>query len=184
MSAPANRLSINKFHNSLRSQSIASTKNDLYRFLDHLFESYLLHEAPFHSRSENVRRVNPRKVYVIDPGLIEAMSLQMTEDRGARLENVIFVHLRRRGLRPEYYLTRSGKEVDFVVSSEGRGGRRLIQVCWDLSDKATRDRERSALQEAMRELRIRTATIVPWLDEDVSDERVRVVPAWKWLLED
>lgn len=184
MSAPANRLSINKFHNSLRSQGIASTKNDLYRFLDHLFDSYLLHEAPFHTRSENVRRVNPRKVYVVDPGLIEAMSLQMTEDRGARLENVIFMHLRRKGLRPEYYRTKSGKEVDFVVRTEGRGGRRLIQVCWDLSKRATRDRERSALQEAMRELRIRTATIVTWLDEDVSDERVRVVPAWKWLLED
>jgi len=35
----------------------------------------------------------------------------------------------------------------------------------------------------MRELSIRFATIVTWLDEDSSDERIRIVPAWRWLLE-
>lgn len=184
MRAPATRFSVNKFYNSLRSQGIPATKNALYEFLDHLVDAYLVFDVPLHARSANVRRVNPRKVYVIDTGLLGAMSLCMTEDRGARLENMVFMHLRRAGCRVEYYLTGGGGEVDFVVLPEGRTGRRLIQVCWDLSDPATRAREMSALRDAMSELRIRSGTIVTWLDEDSSDERIRVVPAWRWLLED
>ncbi len=184
MSAPATRFSINKFYKSLRSQGIPATKNDLYEFLEHLVDAYLVFTVPLHSRSEHVRRVNPRKAYVIDTGLLDAMSLCMTRDRGARLENLVFMHLRRGGHQVEYYLTKSGAEVDFVVLPERRGARRLIQVSWDMSNPETRKREMTALREAMRELRIRTGTIVTWLDEDLSDDRVRVVPAWRWFLED
>ncbi|MEN8150292.1 MAG: ATP-binding protein [Planctomycetota bacterium] len=182
MSAPANRFSVNRFYNTLRSQGVAATKNALYDFLEHLVDAYLFFDVPLHSRSENVRRVNPRKLYVIDPGLLEAMSPPTAADRGARLENLVFLHLRRSGHRPEYYLTKSGREVDFVVTPEGRGARRLIQVCWDLADPDTRAREVTALREAMRELRIRSGTIVTWLDEDSSEEGIRIVPVWRWLL--
>lgn len=183
MSAPASRFSVNKFYNSLRSQGIPATKNALYEFLAHLVDAYLLFDAPLHARSETVRRVNPRKVYAIDGGLLNAMSLSMTDDRGARLENLVYLHLRRTGSRAEYYLTASGAEVDFVVQPEGRGGRRLIQVCWDLGDAKTRARELAALREAMRELRIRSGTIVTWLDEETVDKSIQVVPAWRWLLD-
>jgi hypothetical protein len=184
MSAPANRFSVNRFYHSLRSQGIAATKNDLYAFLDHLVDAYLLFSVPLHTRSESVRRVNPRKVYAIDTGLLGAMSLGLTEDRGARLENLVFLHLRRHGHRPEYHLTARGAEVDFVVRPGGRGHHHLIQACWELLDESTRTREIAAIREAMRELRARSATIVTWLDEDTSDEAIRIVPAWKWLRED
>jgi predicted AAA+ superfamily ATPase len=29
---------------------------------------------------------------------------------------------------------------------------------------------------------VKRGTIVTWLDEDVSDKRLEIVPAWKWLL--
>jgi len=35
---------------------------------------------------------------------------------------------------------------------------------------------------AMQELGLSRGTIVTWLDEDVSDKRLDIVPAWKWLL--
>jgi uncharacterized protein len=183
LSAPATRFSVNRFYNSLRSQGISATKNALYGFLQHLVDAYLLFEAPLHTRSEHVRRVNPRKVYVIDPGLLEAMSLRLTEDRCALLENTVYMHLRRSGHHPEHYVTARGTEVDFVVLPEGRGARHLVQACWDLSDPATRTREMDALKDAMRELRIRSATIVTWLDEHDAGGNVRIVPAWKWMLE-
>jgi uncharacterized protein len=183
MSAPATRFSVNRFYNALRSQGIPATKNDLYAYLDHLVDDYLLFDVPLHTKSEHARRVHPRKVYVIDTGLLEALSRCMTENHGARLENLVFLHLRQCGHRVEYYLTKSGAEVDFVVLPENRGARQLIQVCWDLSDATTRAREVAALREAMRELRIRNGTIVTWLDEDSSDDRIRIIPAWRWLLE-
>ena len=182
MSAPATRFSVNKFYNSLRSQGIACTKNSLYDYIDHFTDTFLFYQAPIHSRSERARRVNPQKIYVIDPGLQEAMSLRMMGDRGALLENLVYMHFRRQGLAPEYYVTKNGAEVDFVLAEKDRGEHRLIQVCWDIHDPDTQKREVGALLSAMDELGLKRDIIVTWLDEDVSDKRLEIVPAWKWLL--
>ncbi|MBU4257626.1 DUF4143 domain-containing protein, partial [Patescibacteria group bacterium] len=123
-----------------------------------------------------------KKIYVIDPGLLEAMSLRMMGDRGALLENLVYMHFRRQGLAPEYYVTKNGAEVDFVLAAKDRDEYRLIQVCWDIHDPDTQKREVGALLSAMDELGLKRGTIVTWLDEDVSDKRLEIVPAWKWLL--
>lgn len=184
INAPATRFSVNKFYNSLKSQGVACTKNNLYDYLAHLADTFLFYQVPIHSRSERVRRVNPKKVYVIDPGILETMSLHITDDRGALLENIVFMHLRRQGLAPNYYVTKNGAEVDFILAVEGRSVHRLIQVCWNIHDPATQKREVRALQTAMKELGLNKGTIVTWLDEEVSDQRIDIVPVWKWLLID
>ena len=182
MSAPATRFSLNKFYNSLRSQGIASSKNNLYDFMEYLTDAFLAYQVPIHARSERVRRVNPQKIYVIDPALLEAMTYRITGDQGAVLENLVFMHFRRKGIRPEYYITKSGAEVDFVLAPEGQRERELIQVCWDMHNPATKKREIHALSEAMRELGLKKGTIVTWLDEDTSVEGIAILPAWRWSL--
>ncbi|MEA3471651.1 MAG: ATP-binding protein [Thermodesulfobacteriota bacterium] len=184
MSAPATRFSVNKFYNSLKSQGIACTKNNLYDYMAHLTDTFLFYQTPIHSRSERVRRVNPKKVYVVDPGLLEAMALSVTGDWGALLENLVYIHLRRQGLSPEYYVTKNGAEVDFVLAAEDKSERRLIQVCWDIHDPVTQRREVGALLSAMQELGLKRGTIVTWFDEDVFDKRIDIIPAWKWLLDE
>jgi len=183
MSAPATRFSVNKFYHALRSQGVACTKNDLYAFLEYLTDAFLVSTAPTHARSEHVRRVNPKKVYAIDTGLLGAMAFHTTEDRGALLENLVYMHLRRQGIVPEYYMTLTGSEVDFVVLPDDGRERHLIQVCWSLDHPHTRQREVAALLSAMDELQIQRSTIVTWLDTDTSDDRLTIVPAWQWLLE-
>ncbi len=182
LAAPTSRFSVSRFYNGLRSRGVQCTKNDLYLFLGHLQDAYLVFPIPIHSRSEKARQVNPRKVYVIDNGLLEAHSFGMTEDRGALLENMVHLRLRSLGQSPEYYVTRSGAEVDFVVPGRRASDRRLVQVCWSLSSPATREREVRSLREAMQELRLKEGTIVTW-SEDGHDEGITLVPAWKWLLE-
>ncbi|PIW85291.1 MAG: hypothetical protein COZ95_05320 [Nitrospirae bacterium CG_4_8_14_3_um_filter_50_41] len=110
------------------------------------------------------------------------MSFQMTEDRGARLENLVYMHLRREGFAPEYYITKKGNEVDFVLRPESRGERQLIQVCWNLKDPKTKQREVDGLLSAMDELQLKRGTIVTWLDEEAFDESIDIIPAWKWFL--
>lgn len=182
MTAPATRFSVNKFYSSLRSQGVSCTKNDLYEYLDHLRDAFLVYGVPIHSDSEAVRRVNPQKVYAVDTGLLSAMSSRVTLDRGALLENLAYMHLRRRKTRIAYVVTSAGQEVDFVVDSSSRGGRELIQVSWTLERPDTRARELGALSEAMKELKVRSGTVVTWLEEG-REGRIRIVPAWKWLLE-
>ncbi len=179
--APATRLSVNRLHQSLGGQGIAVAKNDLYEFIGHLSDAFVLFLAPLHSRSARLRRVNPAKVYLVDTGLLDALSFRITEDRGALLENLVYMQLRRQGLQPEYYVTEAGTEVDFVITP-ARGKRALIQVCWTLADPKTREREMSALRAAMRELRVRRGTIVTWQEESHMADGVELVPAWKWLV--
>ena len=111
------------------------------------------------------------------------MAFHTMEDRGALLENLVYMHLRRQGAGPAYYVTQTGTEVDFVILPEDGRAHRLIQVCWDLANAQTRQREVTALLSAMDELQVQRSTIVTWLDEDTSDDRIAIVPAWRWLLE-
>lgn len=182
MSAPGTHFSVNKFYNDLKSRGVTCTKNNLYDFLDYLTDAFLVYQVPIHTRSARVRRVNPRKIYVIDTGLLEAMSFHMTEDRGALLENLVYMHLRRQGLKPEYYLTEKGGEIDFVLPKGSLENGRLVQVCWNIGQKQTREREIQALLAGMEELREKQGTIITWMDEESPHERIRVIPAWKWLL--
>ena len=182
LTAPATYFSLTKFYHTLRSQGIACTKNDLYLFLDALADAFLVQLVPIHSRSNKARQVNPRKAYAIDTGLLDAMSFHLTEDRGAMLENLVYLGLRRQGLAPEYYFTRSGLEVDFVLPESRDKQCRLIQVCWTLKDPNTRARELAALREAMSELRLHRGLILTWMEEDASLPDIGVQPVWKWLV--
>lgn len=182
LTAPATYFSLTKFYHTLRSQGIACTKNDLYFFLDALADAFLVYLVPIHSRSNKARQVNPRKAYAVDTGLLEAMSFRMTEDRGALLETLVYLELRRQGLAPEYYFTQSGLEVDFVLPESGSPQPRLIQVCWSLKDPATRQREQTALREAMKELRLKRGLIVTWLEDESPQPDLEVQPVWRWLV--
>jgi hypothetical protein len=193
LQSPSRRFTVNKVHADLRSRGLQVSKDTLHALLQHFQDAYLAFAAPIFSRSARVRATNPRKIYVVDPGLAWAMSHVTAVDTGARLENAVFLHLRRqhgRLLQGEvaYYLTASGREVDFVVGDlyEQRAGR-LVQACTSLADPATRAREVAALAEAMAETGVRRGEIVTLHDEeriDTGDGVIRVAPAWKWLLED
>jgi len=109
----------------------------------------------------------------------------ITEDRGALLEDLVYLHLRRHGDTIEYFRDEKGFEVDFVVRDALSGEvTELVQVCWSLEAEATRKREFRGLNSAMKQLRCRNATIVTWQDESsLSTEKdVRILPAWRFLV--
>jgi hypothetical protein len=112
------------------------------------------------------------------------MSRRPQPDLGALLENLVFLRLRRAGADLAYHVTEDGGEVDFVVTPR-KGPLRLIQVCWDLESPDTADREIGSLTAAMRDLRVRRATIVTAYERKTLETdagKVQVVPAWDWLL--
>lgn len=185
--APATRLSINKLYNDFRSRGLSCSKNSLHAFMAHLADAYLLYQVPIHTRSERVRRANPQKVYLVDTGLLSAASADTTGDRGAMLENLVFLHLRRTGAIIEYFQGGKGIETDFVVRDPMSGAvTQLIQACWSLDAPETRQRELRGLHAAMVELDCAHGTIVTWQDEAnlVDDKDISVIPAWRFLLPD
>jgi uncharacterized protein len=184
MNSPSGLFSIQKFYNDLKSQGIACGKNTLHEFFDYLSDAYLFFPVLIHSDSERSRMVNPRKVYAVDTGMIRACSRSTSPDWGHLLENFVFMELRRRTWRIEYYLTQSRREVDFLaVDSSGKIS--LIQSAASMEDKKTAFREINALSEAMDECRVTEATIVTFNTEKhvkTASGHINILPAWKWAL--
>ncbi len=184
LNATASPFSVNKFYNDLKSQGIPCGKNTLHEYLDHLSDAYLFFQIHVHTRSERARMVNPRKIYAIDPGLVQACSRKIQPDWGHLLENFVFLKLRRSYDVIEYYRTNSGREVDFLVTDR-QGRKSLIQVTVEMKDPATRQRELKALVEAMKECELKHATVVTQNQEEHLETEagyIHILPAWLWAL--
>jgi predicted AAA+ superfamily ATPase len=183
--------SVNKIANDLKSRGVAVGKDTLYDLLDYFVDAFLLFTIPVFDRSLRVREANPKKAYAIDPGLAYAVSPAGVSNPGARLENAVYLELRRRlrGTRDgaiSYYSTAAGTEVDFIVGdAETDQGTQLLQVCADMSKTETREREIRALMDAMKETGLQESTIVTMHDSEritVDGGVINVVPAWAWML--
>ncbi|MHB8924038.1 MAG: ATP-binding protein [Coriobacteriia bacterium] len=191
LQSSGSRTSVNKLAGDLKSRGVAVGKDTLYDLLDHLTDAFLLFTIPIFDRSLRVREANPRKTYAVDPGLAFAVSPAGSSNLGARLENAVYLELRRRvrGTRDgaiSYYSTEADHEVDFVVGDPEIGQPvQLLQVCVDMSAPGTRDREVRALTDAMRETGLPESTIVTLhQSEEIAVDAgvIHVVPAWAWML--
>jgi len=176
-------LSLNKIHSTMKSLGLAIAKNSLFEYLQYFEDAYAVLTVPFFSLSERIRQVNPVKVYAIDTGIITAYSIKTNFERAARLENGVFMHLRRSHTNICYYKTaRSKKEIDFVVTT-AKGDLLLIQACTDMSDQDTRERELSALDEACQEFDLSEGFIITeGHEEEIHHQNLKIhcIPFWKW----
>ena len=182
MNSPGGKFSVNRFYNTMKSMSVKCTKNSLYEYLDHLTDAFLFYKVPIHTRSDKARMINPPKIYTIDTGLLNAMAFRNSRDFGLLLENMVFMHLRLGGFDIEYINTKDGFETDFYARHRISNESKLIQVCWDMSDKNTFNRELRGLKSAMAELSVNSGTILTWDDETTLEDNISVVPIYKWLL--
>ncbi len=108
---------------------------------------------PVYDSSIRKAHTTPKKLYVIDPGMIRALTLDYENDFGRLFENVIYLDLKRFGYTISYYLSSKGHEVDFLAESP-RGEKKLFQVSWDITNPKTLDREQRALQAGREELQV------------------------------
>jgi uncharacterized protein len=127
----------------------------------------------------------PRKVYFIDHVLAKIIGFRSTEDRGQMLENIVFIELKRRGHDIYYY--KDSNECDFIVR-DGINTLQVIQVCIELYDPTTKQREISGLIEAMDKFSLSEGLIITNNEEKVEivefNNKVYTIvikPIWKWL---
>ena len=144
---PAGRFSVQKFFDTFRSQGLPVGKNTLHDYLGHLEDAFLIRTVSLHTASERQRMVNPRKAYPVDPGLIPLYDPTGRGNLGHALETVVLIELERRGCEVGYIRTTDGYEVDFHVR-DPEGHILLIQVCSDVGDAGTWEREIRALSSA------------------------------------
>ena len=166
----------------LKQEGLPSDRAALSDYLSYYKDAYFAYPVSLRTDSLARRRTNPDKYYLIDTGLIGAAKFKDDAEKGWLLENFVYNTLRRSKPKVEYYLTESGREVDFLVTDAATHEKRLVQVTWEMSDKATFDRECAALAQARAETGIADCTIVTWEDERDLDDGIKVVPVWKWAL--
>ena len=147
-------------------------------YCDYLAESYLFDLIPMYSPSIRKQLANPKKAFCVDPALASANSLSFSKDLGQKLENYIYLHLRRSFQEIQYFQSKDS-ECDFVVKWN-EDIIAAVQVCWELNSD-TLAREITGLKNALAETNAPKGILLTWNQEDVLDG-LDVLPAWKWML--
>lgn len=193
LASNARELSIRKVENDFRSVGLATSRGFMRDLLAHFEEAYLVFTVRELSRALSETSTAPQKVYAIDPGLALANSRASSTDEGQRLENAVYLELRRRlvGMRKDeissYKTKLHGFEIDFVARDALAGNLELCQVSVSVENEKTLQRETRALWEAMGELHVSEAKLIvekgKHAEYQQGKKRIVQIPAWKWFLE-
>ncbi|WP_316838275.1 ATP-binding protein [Pedobacter nutrimenti] len=145
-----------------------------------LKNAYLIEFLPLFSYSLKVQARNPKKVYAIDTGLISATSTAFSENVGHKLENLIYLHLRRKSKELYYYKEKG--ECDFISFNKGKA-QEAVQVCYQIDDNNFK-REYNGLLEALKFFKLSEGTIVTLDQTDLFEEDgfvIKLIPAHEYL---
>lgn len=186
-------LSIRKIENEMRSAGLATSRELLGDLLEYFEDAYLVFRVREFSMSLSEKTTSMPKIYAIDPGLVTASSMANVRDDGQRLEDAVYLELRRRtvGFRRDGISScrtkTHGYEVDFVVGDALEHEQyELYQVTAHMDDPKTVERETRALWELMGEQDLGGSTIIVGDGEEREYQRdgrvIRQIPAWKWFL--
>ncbi|MBT1173646.1 ATP-binding protein [Bifidobacterium sp. MA2] len=188
------RMSIRKVENDLRSLGMPTSRELLGDLMGYFEDAYLLFRMREFSVSMSERTTSVPKVYAVDPGLAVASAGANVSDEGQRLEESVYLELRRRnvGFRRDgissYHTREHGYEVDFVVGDVLEDAAyELYQVTASMDDAATARRETRALWELMSEQDLAEGYIIVGDGERRDYERggriIHQIPAWQWFLD-
>lgn len=153
----------------------------ILEYFSHLENSYIVQFLPAFSYSLKTQARNPKKVYTIDLGLFTENSIVFSEESGRRLENCIYLHLRKK--YQELYYFNEKTECDFVAMDKGKT-KELIQVCYQINDMNF-DREINGLINAMDFFKETEGIIVTFDQKDkfeIDGKTVLMIPAHEYLL--
>jgi uncharacterized protein len=167
-------------YNSIRNNFSIGSANTVSDYLAWLQDSYLFFFLPRFSWSLKVSAVNPRKVYAVDNGLVNANSLSFSKDKGRLLENVVFIHLRR--IYSSIFYFKEKGECDFVVFKSDQSVI-LFQVCLEVHGE-NKDREINGLLEAMDYFKVSEGTIVSFNQTDslkINSKKINIISAHIFL---
>ena len=124
--------------NALRSNSEKASSDTVGAYISSLCDAYLFYPAKrYDIKGKELLKTNG-KHYIVDTGLRSFLDGYRNSDPGRTLENIVYLQLLYAGYEVAVGKLRQG-EVDFVATRDSE--RFYIQVCEDMRDEATLDRE-------------------------------------------
>lgn len=177
-------------YSSLKKISQVKHLYTISNWISYLEEAFLIFKLEKFSFKLKQQILSPKKVYCIDNGIISTKGFKFSEDKGRLMENLVFIEMLRRnsyGFANQeiyYWKDHHQREVDFVIK-EGLKIKELIQVCYDIEDYETKERELKSLVRASKELRCSNLLVITWDyegREEFKGKEIKFIPLWKWLL--
>ncbi len=151
-------------------------------YLEYIQQTYLIFQLLKFSPSVKTQMLSPKKIYLIDNAIINRIGFNATDNVGVKLENAVFIELKRRGLEVFYHSDK--KECDFIVR-QGTTITQAYQVTVGMDNDKTRRREIDGLREAMQAYHLTEGYIITMDEKEeisVEEGTVHVVPVWQWML--
>lgn len=148
-----------------------------------LQDAYVVDFIPVFDYSIKTQIRNPKKVYVVDLGIFHQIKTIFTDDYGRQLENLVYLHLRRK-YQQIFYFNKNG-ECDFIVKKNGQPIQ-CIQVCYQLTDM-NMNRELTGLKVALDYFKLKEGIIVTHNQTDLFETHgtiIKLSPAWKYFMSD
>lgn len=131
----------------LSAQLGLKTTATILEYLSFLEQCYLFFFVPKFNYSAKAQSVNPKKVYCIDTGMIQNVTLSINADMGRVFENAVFIELRRRTKNIWYY-SEAAFECDFLYGRDVVP-ENAVQVCYELTNE-NKEREVRGLVETCK----------------------------------
>ncbi len=187
-------VSFSKLSRILKNKGVKVSVPTLEKYFYLMKDTFLFFDNKIFSYKVKDQLQYPKKIYCVDNGFVNYFGFKFTEDLGRLMENTVFIRLLKDSLRDRkknifYYKSHQGYEVDFVVK-EGLKVKQLIQVCYDISDEKTRDREIRGLIHGSKDLKCKDLIMITYDYEGIEDiswhgimGKINFIPLWKWLLE-
>lgn len=172
-------VSFSRLANIIASTGVQVGKATVINYLEYAKDAWLL--TPVRNiAGKLVEKETTPKYYFTDNGIL---NLFLLDAETALLENLVAIALLRKyGREDAVFYYRKNIEVDFYIPDEETA----IQVCYNLSDAATLERETKALTDLDKMLPCKKLLVITRDEESVlkvDGKTVNVVPVWKWLLE-
>ena len=167
-------------YNSLKKAFSVGSANSVSDYLAWFEDSYLLFFLPRFSWSAKSIAINPRKIYAIDNGLVQANSLSFTKDKGRLLENAVYLFLRQKYQSLFYFQDKN--ECDFIVFEKNQC-KMVIQVCGEIHSD-NKNREVNGLVEAMTFFKLTEGYIITKDQSDlllVNQKTIHLISAWQFM---
>ena len=172
----ASLINVSKLYRDFRSLGFTVSKNTLFEYLEFLQDAFLIFLLPKQEASLRKQAHNPKKLHVIDPGLMTAFQTNPSRDIGHKLETSIFLEVRRH--RKDLFYYANGSEIDLCDGN----GTLFINTCWNLSDPDTRNRETASMSMGMnRWPEARGLLLYHEYDPGVEYELTFAESAWSFL---
>ncbi|MBI4448067.1 ATP-binding protein [Candidatus Woesearchaeota archaeon] len=174
-----------KLSSIFRVKDVHTIKN----YVDYLKEAFLIIVLDRFSPKLKEQVIAPKKAYVIDHGFCNFISFKLSKDIGKIFENIVCIELLRKkalnnNIEIYYWKDHQQNEIDFIVK-EGQKVKQAIQVCYDITDIKTKEREIKSLLKGSNELKCNNLAIITEDregEEKIEGKNIKLIPLWKWLL--